>query len=41
MRVQLTDRFCERAKTAGQTDDYFDETVPGLALQVGKRSNGD
>jgi integrase len=36
MRVLLTDRFCDRAKTdkdAAQTD-YFDETVSGLALRV-------
>ena len=36
MRLLLTDRFCERAKPAqGQTQtDYFDESVPGLALRV-------
>jgi integrase len=35
MRVQLTDRFCASAKSAGgpQTD-YFDESVSGLALRV-------
>src|SRR5262249_23040906 len=35
MRVQLTDRFCASAKstTAPQTD-YFDASVPGLALRV-------
>ncbi len=35
MKVQLTDRFCQHAKSteAAQTD-YFDETVPGLALRV-------
>jgi integrase len=35
MRVQLTDRFCAAAKStdAAQTD-YFDATVPGLALRV-------
>ena len=33
MRVQLTDRFCASAKSTGQTD-YFDATVPGLALRV-------
>jgi integrase len=40
MRIALTDRFCDRAKTqAGQVQtDYFDETVPGLALRVGERS---
>jgi integrase len=39
MRVQLTDRFCERAKAReGQAQtDYFDETVSGLALRVGER----
>jgi Arm DNA-binding domain len=38
MRVQLTDRFCAHAKSteAAQTD-YFDETVPGLALRVTSR----
>jgi integrase len=36
MRLQLTDRFCDRAKPqAGQTQsDYFDETVKGLAFRV-------
>src|SRR5262249_26957286 len=36
MRLLLTDRFSERAKPAqGQTQtDYFDESVPGLALRV-------
>jgi Arm DNA-binding domain len=36
MKLQLTDRFCERAKPQqGQTQtDYFDENVPGLALRV-------
>jgi len=35
MKLQLTDRFCQHAKSQGlpQTD-YFDETVPGLALRV-------
>jgi integrase len=37
MRVELTDRFCERAKAQGQVD-YFDAKVPGLALRVGERS---
>ena len=39
MRVQLTDKFCDRAKKAqGQIQtDYFDETVPGLALRIGAR----
>jgi integrase len=35
MHLLLTDRFCERAKAATQTD-YFDETVSGLALRVTK-----
>jgi integrase len=35
MRVLLTDRFCDRAKSTGQTD-YFDENVSGLALRVTK-----
>jgi integrase len=38
MRVQLTDRFCERAKAeagAAQTD-YFDAGMSGLALRVGR-----
>jgi len=38
MKLLLTDRFCDRAKPQddeAQTD-YFDETVPGLALRVGK-----
>jgi hypothetical protein len=39
MRVQLTDRFCDRAKAAeGQIQtDYFDAKVPGLGLRVGHR----
>jgi len=34
--VALTDRFCASAKTLKSTPrtDYFDETVPGLALRV-------
>ena len=36
MRVLLTDRFCDRAKAQGPQTDYFDTTVPGLALRVGK-----
>ena len=38
MRLLLTDRFCDRAKPEGKEPqtDYFDETVPGLALRVGK-----
>jgi integrase len=39
MRVHLTDRFCAHAKANGQPQtDYFDATVPGLALRV--TSNG-
>ena len=34
MRVLLTDRFCERAKSTGAQTDYFDENVSGLALRV-------
>src|SRR6266540_2348571 len=34
MRVQLTDRFCASAKSAGVQTDYFDESVSGLALRV-------
>jgi integrase len=34
MKVQLTDRFCAHAKSAKPQTDYFDETVPGLALRV-------
>jgi integrase len=34
MRVALTDRFCDR----GKPGDYFDETVPGLALRIGSRT---
>ena len=30
-RRQLTDRFCDHAKTDGQQIDYFDEAVSGLA----------
>ncbi len=33
-RRQLTDRFCDHAKTNGQQIDYFDEAVAGLALRV-------
>jgi integrase len=35
MRVLLTDRFCDRAKTQNGQDDYFDKRVSGLALRVG------
>jgi hypothetical protein len=34
MKVQLTDRFCAHAKSTATQTDYFDETVPGLALRV-------
>src|SRR5262245_25723724 len=34
MRVLLTDRFCDRAKSTTAQTDYFDETVSGLALRV-------
>jgi integrase len=37
MRVQLTDRFCASAKSAARQTDYFDATVPGLALRVTSR----
>src|SRR5262245_31126458 len=38
MKVQLTDRFCAHAKALGEAQtDYFDETVPGLALRVTSR----
>jgi integrase len=33
-RVALTDRFCAKAKPSGARTDYFDVTVPGLALRV-------
>jgi integrase len=37
MRLLLTDRFCDRAKPGKEPQtDYFDETVPGLALRVGR-----
>jgi integrase len=34
MKLQLTDRFCDRAKTTKVQEDFFDETVTGLALRV-------
>ena len=34
MKVQLTDRFCQHAKSKSVQTDYFDATVPGLALRV-------
>jgi integrase len=36
MRVLLTDRFCQHAKSAQPQTDYFDENVSGLALRVTK-----
>jgi integrase len=36
MRLMLTDRFCDRAKSAAVQTDYFDEAMPGLALRVGR-----
>ncbi len=34
-RRMLTDRFCSNARSEGSAQtDYFDETVPGLALRV-------
>jgi integrase len=33
-RVHLTDRFCATVKPRRSRTDYFDETVPGLALRV-------
>jgi integrase len=34
MKVQLTDRFCQHAKSDEPQTDYFDEVVRGLALRV-------
>jgi integrase len=34
MKLQLTDRFCAHAKSTEIQTDYFDSTVPGLALRV-------
>src|SRR5262249_40314881 len=34
MKLQLTDRFCTHAKSNIAQTDYFDATVPGLALRV-------
>jgi Arm DNA-binding domain len=35
MKLLLTDRFCQHAKSTGEAQtDYFDETVTGLALRV-------
>lgn len=33
-RIALTDLFCKTSKPLGVRTDYFDETVPGLALRV-------
>ena len=33
-RVALTDRFCATVKPLSARTDYFDATVPGLALRV-------
>jgi integrase len=34
VRLQLTDRFIARARTTKVQEDFFDETVTGLALRV-------
>src|SRR5262249_24345597 len=34
MKLQLTDRFCQHAKSSEPQTDYFDETMTGLALRV-------
>src|SRR6516225_3880491 len=34
MKLQLTDRFCQHAKSSAVQTDYFDAAVPGLALRV-------
>ncbi|HVI65223.1 MAG TPA: tyrosine-type recombinase/integrase [Bradyrhizobium sp.] len=34
MKLQLTDWFCQHAKSSEPQTDYFDETVTGLALRV-------
>src|SRR5580704_14238026 len=33
-KVALTDLFCKTVKSLGERTDYFDDTVPGLALRV-------
>jgi integrase len=38
-RVALTDRFCSSAKALGSQTDYFDKTVPGLALRITDRGH--
>jgi integrase len=37
--IALTDRFCASAKSREVQTDYFDTTVPGLALRVTNRGN--
>jgi integrase len=37
MKLQLTDRFCAHAKSQEVQTDYFDATVPGLALRVSSK----
>jgi uncharacterized protein YdbL (DUF1318 family) len=34
MKLLLTDRFCQHAKSKTPQTDYFDETVKGLAFRV-------
>jgi integrase len=34
MKLLLTDRYCDRAKSRSAQTDYFDEKVAGLALRV-------
>jgi integrase len=34
MRLSLTDRFCQHAKSTSPQTDYFDKMVQGLALRV-------
>ena len=38
-RVALTDRFCSTVKPLGVRTDFFDETVPGLALRVTEKGH--
>jgi integrase len=37
MKLQLTDRFCQHAKSTEPQTDYFDASIPGLALRVTSR----
>jgi integrase len=37
MKLLLTDRFCQHAKSVLPQTDYFDEAVKGLALRVTRR----